>query len=256
MGVNRISLGIQSFDHHSLRWLGRTHTREQIQETLKRLRQCGFENVNFDLMFGLPGQTLPQWRQTLTEALSLNPQHISAYNLNFEEGTEFLKKLQNGAWKMNEALEKEMFMYAHEFLEKHCFEHYEISNFAPKKWQSVHNLAYWEGENYLGIGPSACSTIDDVRLQNISDTLSYITSVQKSGAPQCSKEPLSSQTKLLEKIFLGLRTKNGIAMKEILPWQNQAADLIQNNLAKIENDRLKLTLNGFLVADEISEIFA
>lgn len=254
-GVNRVSLGVQSFDDHFLRLLGRTHTRQQVKETIGRLREAGLVNINIDLIFALPGQTLRHWAATLEEAVKLEPQHISAYNLTLEKGTEFFSKFESGIWKMDEGLQRDCFLHTRDYLERCGFVHYEISNFARPGMESAHNFAYWRGEDYLGLGPGACSTIQNRRWQNVADVKAYAEAIFKSQHPRSSVETLFPKTKLSEKIFLGLRTREGTLAADLSPWRDDLEELERNGLAKIEGNRFHLTSQGFLVADEISEIF-
>lgn len=255
IGVNRISLGAQSFHPESLKLLGRTHNAEQVRKTISILRETGFLNINIDLMFALPGQTFEQWAGDLQLAVECEPNHLSCYNLNFEEDTAFFEKLQAGVWKTDDTLQRDCFLHTVDFLKENGIEMYEISNFAQPGFESIHNRAYWQGKDYLGFGPSACSTIGLERWQNTSNTLLYSASIEQNGFSTREKEPLSEQTRNQEKIFLGLRTKWGVPCEITHPWQSQINSLIDENLAHIENSFLKLTPEGLLVADSISEMF-
>ena len=163
-GVNRISLGAQSFDAEMLKLLGRQHAPDDIAETCALLREHGFENINIDLMFALPGQSEAKWEETLRAALACAPKHISAYALTYEEDTPFFEKLQQGEWRQDEAREIAMFERTRDVLGAAGLVDYEISNFARPGFESRHNLAYWRGADYLGLGPSACSTIGGAAL--------------------------------------------------------------------------------------------
>ena len=169
-GVNRISLGAQSFDAEMLKVLGRQHAPGDIAETCALLREHGFDNINIDLMFALPSQAEAKWEETLQAALACAPQHISAYALTYEEDTPFFEKLQRGEWRQDEEREIAMFERTREVLAAAGFIDYEISNFAQTGFESQHNLGYWRGADYLGLGPSACSTIGDQRWRNVPDT--------------------------------------------------------------------------------------
>src|SRR5205085_9263479 len=159
LGVNRISLGIQSWDDDLLKLLGRDHRAEHLRDSFQILRDAEFSNINLDLMFGLPGQTIEQWRETLERTVSLEPEHISTYCLTYEEDTEFFVRHARGEFRQDSDADAEFFETTMSILQSACYEHYEISNYARSGLQSAHNRAYWAGADYLGIGPSAFSTI-------------------------------------------------------------------------------------------------
>src|SRR6266481_142684 len=174
LGVNRISLGVQSWDDNLLKILGREHTAAQAEQSFHILRDAGFLNINVDLMFGLPGQTIEQWQGTLEQTISLRPDHISAYCLTYEEDTEFFVRQSRGELKANPEADADFFEATMSTLEHAGYEQYEISNYARPGFSSVHNSAYWLGEDYLGIGPSAFSTVGMNRWQNVCDYRTYI----------------------------------------------------------------------------------
>jgi oxygen-independent coproporphyrinogen-3 oxidase len=253
-GVNRISLGAQAFDEPSLKILGRTHQAEDIRATMAVLRRAGFDNINLDLMFALPGQTFEQWQSSLLAAVELQPEHISAYNLNYEEDTEFFDKLQAGVWRVEESHEKEFFGYAEEFLAGHGFDHYEISNYARNGFESVHNHAYWLGADYLGLGPGACSTVGLQRWKTVANTQLYGSTLMAKGEPLREMEPLTANTKNAEKILLGLRTREGAALSLLADKRDVLTNLEQEGLITLLSDRATLTTKGKLVADSVTEL--
>lgn len=255
IGVDRISLGVQAFDPEPLRLLGRTHSREDIHSTHRILRAEGFTNINLDLMFALPYQTLSDWRDTLQEALDLEPRHISAYNLTFEEDTEFLRHSTDPDWQPDEELHREMFLLTHELLEAEGFEHYEISNYAKPGFRSSHNEAYWAGRDYIGLGPGAVSTVGYKRWKNSPDTLSHAHAFLNTGYPLCENEPLSALSKRTERIFLGLRTSSGVEEELLSLWKASVNALIENDLAIRREGRIILTPDGLATADSIAELF-
>src|SRR6184192_1303091 len=163
LGISRISLGIQSLDDDLLKLLGREHNAKQGEESFQILRGAGFSNINVDLMFGLPRQTIHQWRSTLERSVSLKPEHISTYCLTYEEDTEFFLRLARGEFRQDPDTDSEFFELTMSVLETAGYEHYEISNYARPGFRSAHNRAYWSGSDYLGIGPSAFSTIGMTR---------------------------------------------------------------------------------------------
>ena len=183
-GVNRISLGVQSWDDELLKLLGREHNAQQAEESFRILRAAGFTNINVDLMFGLPGQTDDQWRATLEKTIALQPEHISTYCLTYEEDTEFFLRHARGEFRQDPDADAEFFEMTMAILEDAGYEHYEISNYARPGFESVHNRAYWLGKDYLGIGPSAVSTIGMQRWQNVCDYRAYIDRVLSGQSPR------------------------------------------------------------------------
>src|SRR5262249_45546874 len=159
LGITRISLGVQSWDDELLKLLGREHNAEQAGQSFEIFRGAGFTNINVDLMFGLPGQTIDQWRETLKRTIALGPEHVSSYCLTYEEDTEFFLRHARGEFRQDSDADAEFFELTMSSLGDAGYEHYEISNYARPGFRSAHNRAYWSGANYLGIGPSAFSTI-------------------------------------------------------------------------------------------------
>src|SRR2546427_2659879 len=154
-GVNRISMGVQALDDKLLDVIGRVHSVAAAVDSYRKLRDAGFDNINLDLMFGLPGQTMDHWRNTLEKAIALQPEHISTYCLILEEDTHFWSLLQKGLVKPDEELELAMYQTGMETLSAAGYHQYEISNFAKPRRECAHNIAYWEGKDYIGLGPSA-----------------------------------------------------------------------------------------------------
>ena len=164
MSVNRLSIGVQSFDSNVLKTLGRIHTAEEAIKAFEMARDAGFNNINLDLMFGIPGQTMGQWTETLEKAISLNPEHISFYSLQIEEGTPYYKCFMDGDFdELPEELDRDMYHTAIRMLKAAGYKHYEISNAAKPGFECRHNLKYWTGKEYVGFGDSAASYIDGVR---------------------------------------------------------------------------------------------
>lgn len=254
-GVNRISLGVQSFDAELLKLLGRTHDREQVLKTVGILRKAGFSNLNLDLMFALPGQSLEQWQATLRQAIELEPAHISCYNLNYEEDTAFFDRLNQGLYQVDEKVERGFFLESDRLLTEAGFLHEEISNFAKPGFSCAHNWSYWRGEDYLGFGPGAFSTVRGKRWQNESSVDGYARRVAREGSARRDFEMLSAGTLRGERIMLGLRTREGVALAEMRPWENELKDLQEAGLIRLEGEAAKLTAEGSLVADSIAELF-
>ena len=254
IGFNRISLGVQAFDDVSLKLLGRTHNAEQIRHTARLLRGAGFTNMNIDLMFALPGQCHEQWLASLHAALELQPQHISAYNLNYEEDTDFFRKLEAGKLHIDENQERDFFLTASALLREHGFEHYEISNYAKPGFRSLHNQAYWAGADYLGLGPSACSTVGQLRWKNVPDTVAYAKALREKGEPLREEEALSEEMKTHERILLGLRTSHGIDPELIPSRVSRIEELKGEGLLELTGGRLRLTQEGQLVSDSVTAL--
>lgn len=253
LGVNRTSLGIQSFSPPILKTLGREHSREQAIESVNILRAAGMEEINIDLMFSIPGQSMDDWRETLDTAVDLKPDHISAYNLTYEEDTEFIERLTRGEYSESEDTNAGMFQLAEQRLGTAGFKHYETSNYAQAGKESLHNLSYWQGHDYLGLGPSAVSTIHGKRWKNLPDTARYIQAVKSVGHAMSDAEQLSEEDLRIERIALLLRTSLGLPVKFIEQSPAGAVDeLINNHLAKLENGRLRLINDGPMLVDPIA----
>lgn len=229
-GVNRISLGVQALDDELLKSLGRIHTADQAFKTYRLLRAAGYDNLNLDLLFGIPGQSLSQWQDTLQQAIALHPEHVSAYCLTREEGTAF------ATLDPNDDLEREMFEVAVDTLTHAGYQHYEISNFAQPSRECQHNLAYWRGEDYLGLGPSAVSTIGLRRWTNGGE-----------------EEQLTPAIKRAERIAFGLRMLEGVPAEFINGFD--ISRLLDQELVQWRGNRLQLTRRGLLFADEVSAEF-
>src|SRR6266576_4725355 len=219
-GVNRISLGVQSWDEELLKLLGREHNAQQAEESFRILRDARFTNINVDLMFGLPGQTVDQWRATLEKTIALEPEHISTYCLTYEEDTEFFIRHARGEFWQDSDVDAEFFEMKIGILEDAGYRHYEISNYARPGFESGHNRAYWLGKDYLGIGPSAVSTIGMQRWQNFLDYRAYIDRVLSGESPRGSSEDLTHEMKRTERIALALRTREGIPASELKSFRS------------------------------------
>jgi len=253
--VNRISLGAQSFDVEMLKLLGRQHAPGDIAETFALLREHGFENINIDLMFALPGQTEAKWDETLQAALACAPQHVSAYALTYEEDTPFFEKRQQGEYRQDEAREIAMFERTRDLLGAAGLVDYEISNFARPGFESQHNLAYWRGADYLGLGPSACSTIGGLRWRNVPDTRAYAERIARGESVRGELETLDPATRTKERIMFGLRMREGVARTEFGGDTVQLKELAAHGLAFEQDGRVHLTARGKLVADSVAGMF-
>jgi len=252
LGVTRVSLGVQSWDDALLKVLGREHNSQQAERSFQILRIAGFLNINVDLMFGLPGQGIEQWKSTLETTIRLRPEHISAYCLTYEEDTEFFLRHARGELLQDTDADARFFELAMSTLEDAGYEHYEISNYARPEFGSVHNRAYWLGKDYLGIGPSAFSTSGLSRWQNICDYRTYTDHVLSGKSPRGSSEHLTSEMKRTERIALSLRTSNGVAASELKGKETE--ELISLGLLRKSNGIFLLTRKGKSLADSVAEV--
>lgn len=253
LGVTRVSLGIQSFTPHVLETLGREHSVAQASESVRILREAGMPQVNIDLMFSIPGQSEADWKQTLEHAVSLEPDHISAYNLTYEEDTAFFESLRRGEVARSEDIDARFFHLADEFLTSEGFDHYETSNYARPGAHSTHNQGYWRGEDYLGLGPSAVSTLGNERSKNVADTAMYVSQVTAIGHALSESEILDTEARRLERIALGLRTTEGIPLELLDPGaRHRAENLASEGLARIDGERFILIHHGRALVDPIA----
>ena len=255
LGVTRISLGVQSWSDRCLKILGRTHSGEQAVATYEILRAQGFPSVNIDLMFSIPGQSLHEWESDLDTTIELNPNHISAYCLTYEEDTDFFKKLTGGEFVQNEEHDAALFESTMDRLSLGGYEQYEISNHARAGAISSHNMAYWEGRDFLGFGPSAFSTVGEKRTQNVCDTAAYSLKMQAGVSPIHSEENLSADTRLRERIAFGLRMAAGLEADLLTPWAEETEHLIEIGLLEANDRRLRLTRRGRMLADLVASSF-
>ena len=261
LGINRLSLGVQSFDDQELRFLNRRHTALQAVTALEKIKNETAFQVGVDLMYGLPGQTELSWIETLEEAIRFQPEHISCYQLTFEDRTPFGKMLAEGKISaLCEEDERAFFILTSTFLQRHGYVHYEISNFARgQENASRHNKKYWQHAPYLGLGPSAHSFQEGIRWWNVRDLQSYCDSLKKGLPPLAGKEILTQEQHRLESLMLGFRTKEGIHRGLIASeprFEAVIRDLKNSGLIEISDERVTPTLEGFLVADSIPLLFS
>ena len=253
--VNRISLGVQSWDDGFLKILGREHNSSQAERSFRTLRDAGFRNINIDLMFGLPGQSTEQWIATLEKTIALQPEHISAYCLTYEEDTEFFLRQSRGELKANPDWDASLFEMTMSILEDFGYEQYEISNYARPSFSSVHNRAYWSGSDYLGIGPSAFSTTGMTRWQNIPDFRRYAEAVLAGESAIGSVEHLTPEMKRAEKIALSLRTDDGAPAPLLESFPNETREFLRLGLLQKASGNFVLTRAGKALADSVAEAF-
>ena len=265
IGINRLSIGIQSFDDAMLKLLNRAHDSTLAVSSFENARDAGFENISIDLMYALPGQDLKDWKKNIDRALNLNPDHISAYSLTIEEKTVFGKWAASKKIKTrsDDASAQELLLLIDE-LEDGGFDHYEVSNFSKPGYISKHNSSYWKGEKYLGIGPSAHSYNVISRQYNISNNHLYCKGLE-SGQIPATIETLSREDKINDFLLTSLRTSWGTDLKKLLNEHrydlltihaNYVQKLVENGYASLTNETLILTKSGRLLADKIaSDLF-
>jgi oxygen-independent coproporphyrinogen-3 oxidase len=272
-GVNRISLGVQSLDDNLLSRLGRIHDRKMALDTYNLFRKAGFNNINIDLIYGIPGQTMDLWIKTLNEAISLQTEHLSCYELTPEEDTEFYRRLNLGEYELDEDLSASMYEELVERAENAGLYRYEVSNFGrgkPKDNYSIpqfacrHNVNYWRGKPYFGAGPSAASFLNNIRETNISNTDLYCSLLEQNKRPIKETDKLEPLARAGEIAGFGLRMTIGWSFEEFLNttgfdlrehWQKEMNRLISLGYAVADNDHFRLTSTGLRYADWAAELF-
>ncbi len=273
LGVNRVSLGVQSLDDAVLKRLGRVHTRADALRSFDILRAAGFTNINIDLMFAVPGQTLSAWEKVLEEALALGSEHLSAYELNYEEDTPFFEQFSAGLFESEEDLACEMYELLLRATAAQGLVQYEVSNFArdtrdgtaaPPAFACRHNISYWRGRWYYGLGPSAASYVNGVRYANFADLSRYCRALANGHRPIVSAERLSPLARAGETAAFGLRMSVGWSFEEFRrvtwfdlrdEWAEEIEDFVEQGYAEITSNRFKLTPRGMLFADLVGERF-
>ena len=261
LGVNRVSMGVQSFEDPILRLIGRRHTARQAMDAVAHLREAGINNISIDLIFGLPGQTVSSWTASVEQAIALTPQHISAYGLTYEEGTRLWRQRKLGeVVEVPEEQCLEMYRILVDDLQAAGYEHYEISNFALPGYHSRHNSSYWNDTPYLGLGAAAHSYDGKVRKWNPHDLHQYIDKVMAGELP-CEFEELSRSERYDERVMLGLRTARGVDAERLRDdfgdeaWRyftrEAARHLEAGSLRLTEDGRYVLTRDGIMLSDSI-----
>lgn len=261
LGVNRVSMGVQSFEDHILHGIGRRHTARQAVEAVAALRDAGVGNISIDLIYGLPGQTLVSWADSLRQALELAPQHISAYGLSYEPGTRLWWQRERG--EVVEVPEEQclaMYRILVEKLQAAGYEHYEISNFAVPGYRSRHNSSYWDDTPYLGLGAAAHSYDGTVRRYNPHDLQRYMSAVM-AGETACEQERLSPWERYDERVMLGLRTVRGVDAERLRAefgdeaWRHFTREAQRHveagNLRVADTARYVLTRDGIMLSDSV-----
>ena len=260
-GVNRLSIGAQSFSDRLLSTLGRPHSATQAQDAVQAARRCGFKNIGIDLIYGIPGQTIDDWRQTLDRALALRPDHVSAYSLSLDEGSSYHRQAASGAFPMpDDDAVAELYDIGIERLTAAGFIHYEISNFSQPGFECRHNLNYWHRGEYLGLGPGAWSFIASRRSRSAPDLQTYCTGLHAGFPAATEDETIGPAEAALETVMLGLRTRNGIALERIASEFGpqlrdhllaQSAPMIDKGLLQNAAGRLFLTDRGMALSNEV-----
>lgn len=262
--VNRVSLGVQTFDDKMLKKIGRSHLEKDIYENIDLLKLAGFDNISIDLIYALPGQTMEQVKENVAKAIGLDIPHMSLYSLILENHTVFMNRMRRGKLPLpKEELEAEMFEYIISELERAGFEHYEISNFSKPDFESRHNLMYWDNAEYYGIGAGASGYVNGVRYKNHGPIRHYLSAVEEGNA-RITEEHLSQKEQMEEEMFLGLRKKSGVSMARFEEkfgrsfdglYGEIVKDLVQQGLMQIEGDRVRMTKRGLFLGDTVAERF-
>lgn len=258
LGINRLSIGVQSFFDSHLKWMNRAHNSEEAESSIKEALKLNFE-VSIDLIFGIPNSTHEQWLSNLNKTIALGVHHISCYGLTLEPNTPWEKLIKRGQYpSSNDDLSAEQFEMADSILQENQYEHYEISNYALRGKKAKHNSSYWAGEPYIGIGPSAHSYNLITRSWNISDIKQYIESLSINKRP-FEEEQLSKENRINEYLMTSLRTSDGINIEKLNELDIQVDDLKKQLIEEIKkgfvflNDKaLKLSPKGMLYADAIA----
>ncbi len=261
-GVNRISIGAQSFDDKKLNLLGRVHSANQAIEAINFVKKAGFKNISIDMIFGVSGENLTLWQSELKKAVDFDVQHISCYSLSYEKDTPFFKmKEKKDIMPLADDVLAEMYGYVMPYFSRMGFEHYEVSNFAKPGFKCSHNLNYWDNNSYIGLGPSAVSYINGVRSENIKDIKEYINRYEKGIDLSISREELPPIERARETASVKIRTRAGIGYSwfknktgfDFLDMEKEALEnLADQGLIEYNKKEARLTDKGFLFADMVS----
>jgi oxygen-independent coproporphyrinogen-3 oxidase len=256
-GINRISIGGQSFHDHELKLLGRRHTAQDITDAVHAARKAGFDNLSLDLIYGIPGQTRAAWKRTLLSAVSLAPEHLSTYELTPERNTPLYDRIErNDVVLLPEEEITEMYYESLALLKEHGYVHYEISNVALPGRACRHNLNYWKRGTYLGIGAAAHSFLNGKRTANVSSIEHYLTALKENSLPVGEETVLSEEDALKEHIFLGLRMSEGLDLRlvrgaEKISNSKAVEELTRHGLIELNEHRLRLTRKGLVLSSEV-----
>ena len=262
--VNRVSLGVQTFDNKMLKKIGRSHQEQDIYDNIRHLKQAGFDNISIDLIYALPGQTMDQVKENVAKAIDLDIPHMSLYSLILENHTVFMNRMRRGKLPLpKEELEAEMFEYIIEELEKAGFEHYEISSFSKPGFESRHNLVYWDNAEYYGLGAGASGYVDGIRYKNHGPIRHYLVAVE-AGKARITEEHLTLEEKMEEELFLGLRKKTGVSKARFEEkfgvsfdqrYGQVVASLTEQGLLVPDDKQVRMTKRGLFLGDTVAEKF-
>jgi len=260
-GVNRLSLGVQSLHADELAQLDRIHSPQQASDAVMMAKHAGFDNINMDFIFALPQQTILRWQESLERAMELQPTHISAYNLTIEHGTPLDVKIRKGEVQpLSEEEERAFYHFTMDFLERHGYRQYEVSNFAKPNFAARHNVKYWDGSVYLGLGASAHSYDGQRRFWNVANLRKYLEALAAARLPEDHAERLTKSQRMFETAFLGLRQRRGVDLAAFAKKFRRSFDETFNSVARnmekggllIRQDNyLQLTQEGLFLCDEI-----
>jgi oxygen-independent coproporphyrinogen-3 oxidase len=254
IGVNRISIGIQSFDDAELKTLGRIHAAQTGLDAIKAARESGFDCLSIDLIFGIPGQDIDSWRKNLAIAINQNPAHISAYGLTVERDTPLEALIQSGKLDtVDEQVQLEMYEILVKTMTRNGYGRYEISNFAKTGKESRHNLKYWRDNFYMGFGPSAHSYDGETRKANVRNLAQYCEMLNSNREPIGFREQLSSEQKTMERLMMGIRLAEGVILADVISAIDKAnmKSLADDGLVDIDAGKLIITEKGLPVTDKI-----
>lgn len=259
-GINRLSVGVQSFHEEELRFLTRIHTVDEAIDCVEKAFSVGFKDISMDLIFSIPGQTIERWKQNLEQAIQLNPTHLSCYSLTVEPGTPLARMVQaRQIHPLPDDVDAELYALTIELLRSKGYEQYEVSNFARPGYKCRHNVNYWNHTNYLGFGPSAHSYWNGKRWWNSSDLGAYLHALEEQRLPIEGSEVLTPQQMMEEEMFLGLRAEGlnvaGFKKKHGRDLANECRTTLEtlerNALIRLDGENLRLTPKGYSVCDEI-----
>ncbi|HIY56819.1 MAG TPA: radical SAM family heme chaperone HemW [Candidatus Tetragenococcus pullicola] len=264
-GVNRISMGVQTFNDRLLKKIGRKHTAKDVYQTIKLLDKHQFDNISIDLIYALPNQTIDDFRDSLNQAIALDLPHYALYSLILENKTMFMNWVRQGRLELpSQEIESQMFLETIQEMESSFHFQYEISNFAKKGYESKHNLVYWNNENYYGFGAGASGYLDNLRYRNFGPIQHYLKPLQQEKLPRLETETLSKKNQIEEEMFLGLRKTEGVSLKEfnskfhlnlLEVYKNVLPALIQKNWITVNQEQIKLTRTGIFLGNEVFEKF-
>ncbi len=261
MGLNRISIGFQAAQDRLLKFMGRIHSKDMFLRCIDLVKNCGFHNINADILFGVPSQTMAEWIETIQTVKMCDVTHISCYSLKIEEDTPWYEMNEQGKLPtVDEELERKMYHWAISALDGFGFHQYEISNFSKPGFESRHNLKYWTGKPYIGIGAAGHSFFENERSANITNPGEYIKKLKEDVLPEVTRETIHKEERLSEEFILGLRRIDGVSLNRLKKeFGNEAVQkymdkiylLIQKKLLSMEKDRIRLTKTGLDFANQV-----